>query len=38
MIASVAWRCDAILLSHDADMNRVAGVIGIAIDDASLRA
>jgi len=38
MIASVAWRRDATLLAHDADMARVAGVIGIGIDDASLRA
>jgi predicted nucleic acid-binding protein len=38
MIASVAWRRDATLLSYDADMARVASVIGIDIDDASLRA
>jgi predicted nucleic acid-binding protein len=37
MIASVAWRRDATLLAHDADMARVSRVIGIAIDDASLR-
>jgi len=38
LIASVAWRRQATLLSHDADMDRVANVIGIEIDDASLRA
>jgi predicted nucleic acid-binding protein len=38
MIAAVAWRREAVLLSHDADMDRVAGVVGIALDDASLRA
>lgn len=37
MIAAVAWRADAILLSHDADMCRVAHVIEIELDDASLR-
>jgi predicted nucleic acid-binding protein len=38
MIAAVAWRRDAALLSHDADLDRVAGVIGIAVDPGSLRA
>ena len=38
MIAAVAWRRTATLLAHDVDMDRVARVIGIAIDDASLRA
>jgi predicted nucleic acid-binding protein len=38
MIAAVAWRRDATLLAHDADMDRVAGVIEIPLDDASLRA
>jgi predicted nucleic acid-binding protein len=38
MIAAVAWRTDAKLLSHDADIDRVAGVIGIELDEASLRA
>lgn len=38
MIASVAWRQGATLLAHDADMDRVAQVIGIEMDDASLRA
>jgi predicted nucleic acid-binding protein len=38
MIAAVAWRRGATLLAHDADIDRVAGVIGIELDDASLRA
>jgi len=38
MIAAVAWRRRATLLSHDADLDRVAGVIGIAVDPGSLRA
>lgn len=38
MIAAVAWRTGARLLSHDVDMDRVAGVIGIELDEASLRA
>jgi predicted nucleic acid-binding protein len=38
MIASVALRLDAALLAHDADLDRVARVVGIATDDASLRA
>jgi predicted nucleic acid-binding protein len=38
MIAAVAWRAGAALLSHDADMDRVARVIEIELDDASLRA
>lgn len=38
MIASVAWRREATLLAHDADMDRVARVIGIELDVASLRA
>jgi predicted nucleic acid-binding protein len=38
MIASVAWRRDATLLAHDADMDRVARVMGIELDEASLRA
>ena len=32
MIAAVASRMDASLLAHDADMDRVAGVIGIQLD------
>jgi predicted nucleic acid-binding protein len=38
MIASVAWRREATLLAHDANMDRVARVIGIELDEASLRA
>ena len=38
MIASVAWRREATLLAHDADMDRLARVIGIELDEASLRA
>ena len=38
MIASVAWRREAALLAHDADLDRVARVIGVELDDASLRA
>jgi predicted nucleic acid-binding protein len=37
MIAAVAWRGDATLLSHDADLADVAGVVGIELDAASLR-
>ena len=38
MIAAVAWRREAVLLAHDADLDRVARVVGIAIDEASLHA
>jgi predicted nucleic acid-binding protein len=38
MIASVAWRREAALLAHDADLYRVAGVVEIAVDRASLPA
>lgn len=38
MIASVAWRRGAALLAYDADLDRVARVVGIDLDDASLRA
>jgi predicted nucleic acid-binding protein len=37
MIAAVASRQGATLLAHDADMNRVAQVIGIELDQASPR-
>ena len=37
MIAAVAHRCDLSLLAWDADMVRVAEVIGIDVDGASLR-
>lgn len=38
MIAAVAWRQGAALLAHDADMARVARVMDLELDDASLRA
>jgi len=38
MIASVALRTKAVLLAHDADMDRVAKVVGVEMDDASLHA
>lgn len=38
MIAAVAQRTGATLLSHDADLSRIAEVIGIPLDDASVRA
>lgn len=37
MIAAVAWRLDATLLAQDVDIARIAGVIGIATDDAMPR-
>ncbi|MEA2900662.1 MAG: hypothetical protein QOH36_549 [Actinomycetota bacterium] len=36
MIASVALRHGAVLLAHDADLTRVAKVVGIEMDDASV--
>lgn len=38
MVAAVAWRRGAALLAFDADLDRVATVIGIELDPASLRA
>ncbi len=38
MIAAVAWRRGATVLAHDADLERVARVIGIELDAASVRA
>lgn len=38
MIASVAWRRGAALLAHDVDLDRVARIVGIDMDEASLRA
>ena len=38
MIAAVAYRSNAALLSWDIDMDRLAQVIGIELDAASLRA
>jgi predicted nucleic acid-binding protein len=37
MIASVAHRHSATLLAHDAHMSRVANVVGVEMDPASLR-
>jgi predicted nucleic acid-binding protein len=37
MVAAVAWRRGAALLSYDVDLARVARVIGIELDTASLR-
>jgi predicted nucleic acid-binding protein len=37
MIAAVALRSGASLLAHDADLDRVARVVGIPMDRASLR-
>jgi predicted nucleic acid-binding protein len=38
VIASVARRHDATLLAHDADLSRIARVVGIELDRASLPA
>jgi predicted nucleic acid-binding protein len=38
MIAAVAWRRGASLLACDADLDRVARLIGVDLDEASLRA
>ena len=38
MLAAVAWRHRATILAHDADVDRVAQVIGIGLDEASFRA
>ena len=37
MIASVAWRHGASLLAQDVDLVRVCGVVGITMDQASVR-
>jgi len=37
MILAVAWRRDAAVLARDADVARVAQVIGVELDEASLR-
>lgn len=37
MIAAVAWRQGATLLAHDVDLDRVAQVVDIELDAASLR-
>jgi predicted PilT family ATPase len=38
MVASVAMRHGTVLLAHDIDAHRVAGVVGLEMDAASLRA
>lgn len=38
MIAAVVWRRGAMLLSYDVDLGRVGDVLGLDLDDASLRA
>ncbi len=38
MIAAVAWRAEAVILSSDIDLARVASVVGLDLDEASLRA
>jgi hypothetical protein len=38
MITAVAWRSGALMLAHDADLHRVANVIELEVDAASLRA
>jgi predicted nucleic acid-binding protein len=37
MIAAVAWRRGATLLCRDVDLERVAELIGIELDQASIR-
>lgn len=37
MIAAVAWRRGAALLSYDVDLGHVADVVGLDLDEASLR-
>ena len=38
MIAAVAWRRRATLLAHDADLGRMAPILGLHLDPASLGA
>ena len=38
LVAAVAWRRGASLLCRDVDLERVAGVMGIDLDPASVRA
>ncbi len=38
LIAAIAWRHGATLLAYDVDLDRVAAVIGLDLDPASLRA
>jgi predicted nucleic acid-binding protein len=37
LIAAIAWRRGATLLAYDADLDRVATVVGLEMDPASLR-
>jgi predicted nucleic acid-binding protein len=37
MIAAVALRCGAVVLAHDADLARIAEVMPLQLDEASLR-
>lgn len=37
MIACVAWRNGAALLAYDADLARIAHILGVDLDEASLR-
>ncbi len=37
LIAAVAWRTGAAILAADVDLSRIAGIIGIELDPASLR-
>ncbi len=37
LIAAIAWRTSAVLLSRDADLDRVAQVMGLEMDAASLQ-
>lgn len=37
LIAAVAWRNGATLLAHDVDLHRIAGIVGLGMDPASLR-
>jgi hypothetical protein len=37
MIAAVAWRHNAVLLAQDVDLLRVGQIIGVQLDQASLR-
>ena len=37
LVAAVAWRTGAALLAHDLDLDRVARIIGIAMDQGSYR-
>jgi len=38
MLVAVAWRHADAILSYDVDLDRVCGVVGVALDPASLRA